>query len=94
MEDLKKKCDACNLNQDNDIMESCKRMVEVACENKEKLDLSVEESETYLKMVENLKPKDVSKILTLALKIRESGDIKDTELKNSASVLIRSIEMS
>jgi hypothetical protein len=45
-------------------------------------------------MAENLKPKDVSKVLTLALKVRESGDIKDVELKNAASRIIRAIEMS
>jgi hypothetical protein len=45
-------------------------------------------------MAENLKPQDVSKILQLALKVRESGDIKDVELKNEASRLIRAIEMS
>lgn len=97
MEDLKKKCEACSFNLDNDLMVSCKTMVEVACENdknKEKLSLTNEERESYLKMVENLKPKDVSRVLELALKIRESGDIKDTELKNAASVLIRAIEMS
>jgi len=41
-----------------------------------------------------IKPSDVSKVLQLALKVRESGDIKDTELKNAASRLIRAIEMS
>ena len=45
-------------------------------------------------MAENLSPKDVPKVLELALKVRESGEIKDTELKNTASKLIRAIEMS
>ncbi len=59
-------------------------------------DVEIEEDkdQTYLQMAENLKPKDVSKVLTLALKVRESGEIKDTELKNAASRLIRAIEMS
>jgi hypothetical protein len=30
----------------------------------------------------------------MALKVRESGDIKDPDLKNAASRLIRAIEMS
>jgi hypothetical protein len=51
-------------------------------------------SETYLQMAENLSPKDVSKVLELALKIRESGDITDNDLKIAASKLIRAIEMS
>jgi hypothetical protein len=45
-------------------------------------------------MAQTLTPKDVPKVLTLALKIRESGDITDTDLKVAASKLIRAIEMS
>ncbi len=41
-------------------------------------------------MAENLKPSDVSKVLQLALKVRESGDIKDPELKNAASRINKS----
>jgi len=51
-------------------------------------------NQTYIGMAENLKPKDVSKVLALALKVRESGDIKDGELKNAASRSIRAIELS
>jgi hypothetical protein len=51
-------------------------------------------NQTYIGMAENLKPSDVSKVLTLALRVRESGDIKDVELKNAASRIIRAIEMS
>jgi len=45
-------------------------------------------------MAENLKPDDVRKVPEMALKIRESGEIKDPELKNTASILIMAIEMS
>ena len=51
-------------------------------------------NQTYIGMAENLKSKDVSQVLELALKIRESGDIKDVDLKNAASRIIRAIEMS
>jgi hypothetical protein len=45
-------------------------------------------------MTGNLTPKDLSKVLVMALKVRESGKIKDVELKNAASRIIRAIEMS
>jgi len=51
-------------------------------------------NETYLQMAETLTPQDVPKVLELALKIRESGDITDPDLKIAASKLIRAIEMS
>jgi len=72
-------------------MSSCRVLLELAEKKKEEIP---EEDQTYLEMAENLKPSDVSKVLELALKIRESGDIKDPELKNAASKLIRAIEMS
>lgn len=87
-EELLKKCE--NLDSP-DVMSSCRVLLELAAQKKEELD---EEDQTYLEMAENLKPSDVSKVLELALKIRESGDIKDPELKNAASKLIRAIEMS
>ncbi|MEN6291417.1 MAG: hypothetical protein ABFC34_15165 [Methanobacterium sp.] len=74
-----------------DIMGACKVMLELI--DKEKINVE-ERDQTYLEMAENLKPDDVSKVLKLALQIRESGDIKDPELKNAASILIRAIEMS
>ena len=40
------------------------------------------------------KHEEVSKVLKMALEIRESENIKDPELKNAASILIRAIEMS
>jgi len=89
-EELYKKC------QENagsgDIMGACKVMLEIMAAKE--LDISNEGDQTYLEMAENLKPDDVRKVLELALKIRESGDIKDPELKNTASILIRAIEMS
>ncbi|WP_297897768.1 hypothetical protein [Methanobrevibacter sp.] len=75
-------------------MSNCKAVLANLDECKEDLGLSEEETESYLNMVENLKPQDVSKVLTLALKIRESGKIKNPEIKNDASRLIRAIEMS
>jgi hypothetical protein len=93
-EELKKKCESCNLNENNDLKEDCKSVLANVDECKEDLGLTPEETQTYLKMVENLRPQDVSKVLALALKIRESGKIKNPEIKNSASRLIRAIEMS
>ena len=91
--ELMKKCETCTFNEDNDLMTACKAVLANVDEAKDDLGLTTEESETYLQMVENLKPADVSKILTLALKIRESGKIKNVGLKNDASRLIRAIEM-
>lgn len=62
-------------------MANCRAVLVDLDECKEELGISEEESETYLEMVENLKPQDVSKVLTLALKIRESGKIKNPEIK-------------
>lgn len=92
--DLIKKCESCEFNEDNDLMTTCKVVLANLDECKEDLDLSDKDTETYLEMAENLKPQDVSKVLTLALKIRESGKIKNPEIKNEASRLIRAIEMS
>jgi hypothetical protein len=88
-EELMKKCK--NLD-DSSVMGSCKVMLELMAEK----DVEIEDKpgETYLQMAENLKPKDVSAVLQLALKVRESGDVKDPEVKNAASRLIRAIEMS
>ena len=90
IEELYKKCqeDAGK----GDVMSACKVMLEIM--DAKKLDIEPEGDQTYLQMVENLKPEDVRSVLELALKIRESGDIKDPELKNTASILIRAIEMS
>ena len=74
-----------------DIMGACKVMLELI--DKEKIKVE-EENQTYLEMAANLKPEDVQRGLRMALEIRESGDIKDPELKNAASILIRAIEMS
>ena len=93
-DELMKKCETCEFNEDNDLMASCRAVLSNIDDCKEELNLTNEETETYLKMVENLKPQDVSKVLQLALKIRESGKIKDPEIKNEASRLIRAIEMS
>jgi hypothetical protein len=88
-EELMKKCEDMD---DSSVMGSCKVMLEMMGEK----DVEIEDKkgQTYLDMAENLKPADVSKVLQLALKVRESGDIKDTDLKNAASRLIRAIEMS
>jgi hypothetical protein len=88
-EELIEKCE--NLD-DSSVMGSCKVMLELMAEK----DVTIEDKpgETYLQMAENLSPKDVSAVLQLALKVRESGDIKDPEVKNAASRLIRAIEMS
>ncbi len=88
-EELLKKCE--NMD-DTSVMGSCEVMLKIMKEKN--VTLEDDPNQTYLGMVENLNPKDVSKVLQLALKVRESGDIKDTELKNAASKLIRAIEMS
>ncbi len=89
-EELYKKC------QENagsgDIMGACRVMLEIM--DVKKIDMEPDKDQTYLQMAETLKPDDVRKVLQMALKIRESGEIKDPELKNTASILIRAIEMS
>ena len=87
--ELVKKCEE-NAGS-GDIMGACKVMLELI--DKEKIKVE-EEDQTYLEMASNLKPEDVQRVLRMALEIRESGDIKDPELKNAASILIRAIEMS
>ncbi len=89
-EELYKKCQE---NAGNgDIMGACKVMLEIM--DAEKIKIDEEGDQTYLEMAEKLKPDDVRRVLEMALKIRESGEIKDPELKNTASILIRAIEMS
>ena len=88
-EKLLEKCE--NID-DSSVMGSCKALLELAA--KENVTVEDRPSETYLEMAQTLTPKDVPKVLTLALKIRESGDITDTDLKVAASKLIRAIEMS
>lgn len=80
--------------KDSDIISQCKFVLGNIEKCKDELGLADEEMTTYLKMVENIKPQDVPKVLELALKIRESGKIKDPEVKRDASRLIRAIEMS
>jgi len=88
-EELLQKCE--NID-DSSVMGSCKVMLAMMA--KDDVAIGDDTSETYLQMAENLSPKDVPKVLELALKIRESGDIKDNDLKIAASKLIRAIEMS
>jgi hypothetical protein len=88
-DELLKKCEGM---EDSSMMGACKVMLELM--DKKDIKLEDEGDQTYLEMAENLKPSDVSKILQLALKVRESGDIKDPEIKNAASRIIRAIEMS
>lgn len=89
-EELYKKCKESAAS--GDITEACKVMLELM--EAKKVEVEKEGDQTYLEMAENLKPDDVRKVLGMALKIRESGEIKDPELKNAASILIRAIEMS
>jgi hypothetical protein len=84
--------DKCENIEDSSVMGSCKVMLDMMA--KENVVVGDNTRETYLQMAENLSPRDVPKVLQLALKIRESGDIKDTDLKVAASKLIRAIEMS
>jgi len=88
-EELMKKCE--NMD-DTSVMGSCEVLLSMMKDKN--VTLEDDPNQTYLGMAENLTPKDVSKVLQLALKVRESGDITDTELKNAASRLIRAIEMS
>jgi len=92
--ELMKKSKTCAFNEDNDLMTSCEALLSNIEESKDDLELTSEETENYLNMTGNLKQQDVSQILTLALKIRESGKIKNPDIKNDASRLIRAIEMS
>lgn len=88
-EELLKKCEGLD---DASVMGACKVLLETMEEKK--VEPEEEMDQTYLEMVENLSPQDVPKVLQMALKVRESGEIKDPELKNAASRLIRAIEMS
>ena len=88
-EELMKKCE--NMD-DTSVMGSCEVLLSMMKDKN--VTLEDDPNQTYLGMAENLTPKDVSRVLQLALKVRESGDITDTELKNAASRLIRAIEMS
>lgn len=88
-DELIKKCEGMD---DSSVMGACRVMLELM--DKNKFEVEEEGDQTYLEMAENLKPSDVSQVLQLALKVRESGDIKDPELKNAASRIIRAIEMS
>jgi hypothetical protein len=88
-DELLKKCE--NMD-DSSVMGACQVMMDLVEKNKEELEDEL--PQTYLEMAENLKPSDVRSVLQLALKVRESGDIKDPELKNAASRIIRAIEMS
>lgn len=88
-EELLEKCE--NI-EDSSVMGSCKVMLEMIAQKN--VEVEDKPGETYLQMAETLSPQDVPKVLELALKIRESGDIKDSELKVAASKLIRAIEMS
>ena len=88
-EELMKKCE--NMD-DTTVMGSCQVLLDMMKEKNVKLEDDPEQ--TYLGMVESLSPKDLSKVLAMALKIREKGEIKDVELKNAASRIIRAIEMS
>jgi hypothetical protein len=88
-EELMKKCE--NMD-DTSVMGSCEVLLNMMKDKN--VTMEDDPNQTYLGMAENLTPKDVSKVLQLALKVRESGDITDTELKNAASRLIRAIEMS
>ena len=88
-EELLNKCE--NLD-DGTVMGSCQVLLKMMADKE--VEFEEDKEQTYLQMAENLKPKDVSKVLQLALKVRESGDIKDPDLKNAASRLIRAIEMS
>ncbi|WJI10581.1 hypothetical protein FGU46_05960 [Methanobacterium sp. CWC-01] len=84
-----KKCEDLD---DSTVMGSCQVLLKMMADKE--VEFEEDKEQTYLQMAENLKPKDVSKVLQLALKVRESGDIKDPDLKNAASRLIRAIEMS
>jgi hypothetical protein len=88
-EELMKKCE--NMDEST-VMGSCQVLLNMMKEKDVKLE--DDPDQTYIGMAENLKPQDVSKVLAMALKVRESGDIKDPELKNAASRIIRAIEMS
>lgn len=88
-EELLKKCEGLD---DGTVMGSCQVLLKMMADKD--VEFEEEGEQTYLQMAENLKPQDVSKVLQLALKVRESGEIKDPDLKNAASRLIRAIEMS
>ncbi len=52
-----------------------------------------ESGQSYLQMAQNIKAEDVPKVLKIAFLVRDSSDISDANLKNSAARLIRAMEM-
>ncbi|MDL2246023.1 hypothetical protein LJB96_00240 [Methanobrevibacter sp. OttesenSCG-928-K11] len=92
-EELMKKCNACDFYLDENLLMNCRDIVGSLEDYKDELELSNEDTETYLQMVENLKPTDVSKVLQIAMNIVSNPNIKDSELQVNASRLIRAIQM-
>lgn len=93
-DELIKKCESYEPNSNSEVGEICKSLLNNMKNSDEDLKTSNGEIETYLQMVENLSPKDLTKVLKLAMDISSDNNIKNTELKRDASRLIRAIQMS
>jgi len=93
-EELIEKCETCSMDPQSEVGAVCKTLLTNIKESDENVGASDTDINTYLGMVDSLKPKDLRYILQLALHIDASKDIKDTELKKNASILIRAIEKS
>ncbi|WP_409200397.1 hypothetical protein [Methanobrevibacter sp. DSM 116169] len=93
-EELMNKCETCQMNSDNEIAEVCASLLNHAKECGEDIGIDSDQIDTYMGMLDSLKPKDLRAILQLAFDIDRSTTIKDTELKRDASRLIRAIERS
>lgn len=91
-ENAKKLIKKCEDNEvDTSTMGACQVLLEEM--DRGNVVLKDEPGQSYIQMAQNIKSEDVPKILRIALIVRDSGDITDTEVKNAAARLIRAIEM-
>ncbi len=87
-EKLMAKCE--EMADDPTLMKECKVLLETMDEKN--VVMEDDPDQTYTNMVQNISPKDVPKVLEMALKIARSGDTADPELKIAAERLIRTLE--
>jgi hypothetical protein len=86
---LIKKCE--NNEVDTSTMGACQVLLEEM--DRGNVVLKDEPEQSYIQMAQNIKQEDVPQVLRIALIVRDSGDITDTDVKNAAARLIRAIEM-
>lgn len=85
---LMKKC------EDKEVATQGMGACQVLLEEMEKADIKFEgddPNESYMQMAQKITPEDVPKVLSMALKMKQSPNVSP-ELKNAANRLIRAIE--